>query len=86
MLEDLEIRVAAIEARNARVEMDKAWEVSRTRRAFITLVTYLIAAVWLRIIHEPNFLFKALVPVAGYLLSTWSLPKVRIWWGKARAF
>lgn len=80
MPENFEARLTAIEARNARVEIDKAWEVSGARRAFITGVTYVIAVLWLWLISEPNFALKALVPAAGYWLSTWSLPRVKRSW------
>ena len=36
----LEERVAKIEARNAKVEADKAWETSWVRRFSIALLTY----------------------------------------------
>ena len=38
----LENRVAEIEARNKRVEADKAWETSTARITIITLLTYVI--------------------------------------------
>ncbi len=66
--------------RNARVEMDKAWEVSRTRRATIAFLTYLTAATFLKIIGNDAPFLNALVPFGGYLFSTLSLPLVRDWW------
>jgi hypothetical protein len=39
--EELEKRLAAIENRNKRVEMDKDWEVSYFRRALLIIFTYL---------------------------------------------
>jgi hypothetical protein len=77
---ELENRVRDIEQRNVRVEADKAWEVSLTRKLFITISTYIIAAVWLIVIKDTNPLLKALVPTAGYLLSTLSLPFIKKWW------
>lgn len=79
---EIESRLQAIENRNARVELDKAWEVSWTRRLSIALVTYLIAALWIHIIHDSVPLLKALIPTAGYLLSTLSLPVIKSWWSK----
>lgn len=75
-------RLSAIEERNARVESDKAWEVSLTRRAFIMLITYLTVAIFLWLIDVPHALINALVPAAGYLLSTLSLPWLKMWWLK----
>ncbi len=77
---ELENRIKNIEQRNARVEADKAWEVSFTRKLFIVVSTYIIAAVWLIVIKDTDPLLKALVPTAGYLLSTLSLPFLKKWW------
>ena len=40
-LKDLEKRIKKIESRNRKVESDKAWELSYTRRALIVIFTYL---------------------------------------------
>jgi hypothetical protein len=77
---DLENRITNIEQRNARVESDKAWEISFTRKLFIAVSTYIIAAVWLVVIKDTNPWLKALVPAVGYILSTLSLPFVKRWW------
>ncbi len=66
--------------RNTRVELDKAWEVSKTRKVIIAFVTYLTAAAFLKLIENDAPLINALVPVGGYLLSTLSLPFVKQWW------
>ncbi len=42
MKKTLESRIAEIESRNARVQNDKAWETSFTRKATIALMTYFI--------------------------------------------
>ena len=82
--EEIVKEIAIIKERNARVELDKAWETSLIRRFFIAVLTYIVAVVWLILINEPNALLKALVPVAGYLLSTLSLPVLRRWWGRRK--
>lgn len=66
--------------RNARVELDKAWETSKTRRGIIAVMTYLIAAAFLKLIGNDAYLVNALVPTGGYLFSTLSLPIVKTWW------
>ncbi|HEV8601514.1 MAG TPA: hypothetical protein VGQ87_02875 [Patescibacteria group bacterium] len=71
-----------IKERNKRVEADKAWEISFTRRLFISLVTYVTAGVWLVLIKDSYPWLKAFVPTAGYLLSTLSLPVIKDWWIK----
>ena len=72
-----------IKQRNRRVEADKAWEVSKTRRGFIAVTTYLVASIWLIVIRDGNPFLKALIPMVGYLLSTLSLPIIKkIWLSK----
>ncbi len=79
-IKKLEEEVGALKARNQKVEADKAWEISSTRRLFIAVSTYAIAGVWLMLIHDTFPWLKALVPSAGYLLSTLSLPFIKKWW------
>lgn len=69
-----------IQERNARVEADKAWETSKTRRASIALVTYLVAGLYMSALSANLPWLNALIPVGGYLLSTLSLPKIKQAW------
>jgi len=66
--------------RNGRVENDKAWETSRTRRAVIAFLTYLVASVFLKLIGNNSPFINALVPFGGYLFSTLSLSVIKKWW------
>lgn len=68
--------------RNARVEADKAWETSKTRRACIAAMTYGIAVLFMWRIGISEPWLNALVPTGGYLLSTLSLPIIKNWWLK----
>lgn len=68
--------------RNKRVEADKAWETSAMRRAFIALVTYCIAALYMGYAGLGNPILGAFVPTGGYLLSTLSLPYLKNYWIK----
>lgn len=69
-----------IQERNRRVEADKAWEQSWTRRAFIGLITYATATLWLFMINDSYPWLKAFVPFLGYILSTLTLQPLRKWW------
>lgn len=80
MNETLETEIQNLKERNARVELDKAWERSLTRRVFVALITYCVATLWLYIINEHDILLKAVVPTAGYVLSTISIPQLRRVW------
>ncbi|MDA1169328.1 MAG: hypothetical protein O3A36_03250 [bacterium] len=74
-----------IKGRNERVEMDKAWEVSWTRKLLIAVITYIVASVWLWVINETSIFLKAVVPTVGYLLSTISIPYIKkLWLGSQR--
>ena len=72
--------IAAIQKRNLKVEGDKAWESSFLRRGSITVVTYLIAVLFLQLINSPRSWLFALVPTGGYVLSTLTLPWIKKWW------
>lgn len=77
----IEARLSAIEERNSRVTQDKAWETSFFRKASIAAITYVTAAIlFLFVMPQPQWYFSAGVPVAGYLLSTLSLPWIRKIW------
>ena len=82
MNEEYKKEIENIKVRNQKVEFDKAWELSWTRRLFIAVVTYLIAGLWLIIIKDSFPWLKAFVPAGGYVLSTLSLPIIKRWWAK----
>ena len=72
--------IEQIQERNRRVELDKAWETSFTRRAIIAITTYIVATIWLLIIENDKPFLNALIPFGGYIFSTWSLPFAKRWW------
>lgn len=69
-----------IQERNARVEIDKAWETSKTRRGMIAGITYLVAGFYMSSLGANLPWLNAFIPVGGYLLSTLSLPKIKEIW------
>ena len=73
----LEERVAKLEARNQRVEADKAWELSWTRRILITLLTYFVVVIYLQFVVHINPWINALVPVIGFFTSTFTVCLVK---------
>ncbi len=80
---DLEERVKNIEERNRRVETDKAWETSVTRKICICILTYIVVIIYSYLIRKyDNILLSSLVPVIGFTLSTLSLKLVRKVWEK----
>lgn len=82
---DFEKEINNIKKRNKKVELDKAWETSWTRRIGICILTYLVVVLYSYIIRETdNILFSSLVPVIGFTLSTLSLRLTRKVWEKGR--
>ncbi len=79
-MSDMQHELQMIRERNRRVEADKAWETSWTRRLFIAAVTYCIAVLFLWSIDVALPGWNALVPTGGYLLSTLSLASVKRRW------
>ena len=72
-----------ITERNKRVESDKAWETSKTRKIIITILIYFIIVIFLIFINAPNPWLNALVPPIGFLLYTITFPLFkRIWINK----
>ena len=80
---DLEKEIKKIQERNKRVELDKAWETSWTRKICIMILTYVIVAIYSYLIKQyDNILLSSLVPVIGFALSTLSLKYIRKVWEK----
>ncbi len=72
--------IETIKQRNARVEADKAWEVSLTRRVIIMLGTYLIVGGYLTFLHVDEAWLHALVPPMAYVISTLGLGFIKTIW------
>jgi hypothetical protein len=81
-MESLESRIIALESRNARVETDKKWETSVTRKVSILMMTYCILGSYMYFLGVEKWYLNALVPTCGFFLSTLALPIVRKVWNK----
>jgi hypothetical protein len=79
---NLEERIKKIEERNKKVETDKAWETSFTRRILLIIFTYLAIAFYMMAIGIDNPWLNAIVPATGFLLSTLTLPFFKNLWKK----
>lgn len=82
MYQDIVRRLEKIEERNKKVELDKTWETSKTRRLFIALFTYFSISLYFLAIKLDKPFINAVVPTTGFLLSTLSLPYIRRFWEK----
>jgi hypothetical protein len=81
-MKSVENRLSQIESRNKRVEQDKKWETSWTRRISIAALTYLVVLGYLFMIGNDRPFLNASVPPIGFLLSTLVMKKIRIFWEK----
>lgn len=79
-LEELTKDVEEIKKRNLRVEVDKAWETSVTRRCAILVLTYIVMVVFFVFAKIERPFLNALVPVLAFALSTLSLSLIKKWW------
>ena len=79
-MKELEDRIKRIEQRNERVENDKAWETSTLRKILIIIATYIFAVLYLKIADTTNPFLGAIVPCAGFYISTSSINIVKKWW------
>ena len=83
MEQELKEEIEQIKQRNKRVEKDKAWETSWTRRICIMILTYIVVVLYSFSISKiSNIWLSSLVPVIGFTLSTLSLNVVRKIWEK----
>ena len=81
-LEELTKEINIIKERNSRVEIDKKWETSLTRRILLIVFTYLSIGFYLNVIDIPNPWMNAIVPALAFLLSTLTLPFFKNLWQK----
>ena len=80
---NIEKEILKIKERNKRVEIDKSWETSITRRICIMILTYIIVIIYSYLVRNyDNILLSSLVPVIGFTLSTLSLKAIRKVWQK----
>jgi hypothetical protein len=79
-LRELEREIQKINERNRRVESDKAWETSKTRKLIIAVFTYLAIALYMQAINLPSPWLNAIVPTVGFLLSTLTFPFFKRLW------
>ena len=81
-IQDLEFEVNNIKERNKRVESDKAWEISWSRKIIVSIFTYLVIALFFLFAGVSNPFINAIVPALAFILSTTSLPFFKNLWMK----
>lgn len=77
----IEEEINNIKERNKRVELDKKWKTSLTRKIFIMVLTYIVVIIYSYLVRNyDNIFLSSLVPVIGFTLSTLSLKVIRKIW------
>ena len=85
-IKEIEQEINQIKESNKRVELDKKWETSWTRKICIMILTYIVVVIYSYIVRNYDKIFlSSLVPVIGFTLSTLSLKYIRkIWENKLK--
>ncbi|HIJ11189.1 TPA: hypothetical protein HA278_03980 [Candidatus Woesearchaeota archaeon] len=76
--------ITAIKHRNKRVELDKAWETSWTRRILIAVLTYVVIVIFFYSASLPRPWVNSIVPTTGFVLSTLTVKWAKKWWMKGK--
>ncbi|MBI5358464.1 hypothetical protein HZB69_02430 [Candidatus Amesbacteria bacterium] len=83
-IEKLEKEIELLKLRNLRIEKDKLWETSYTRRLLIAVFTFLSIGIYMWAIGIDRPWLNAIVPTVGFTLSTLSLPWFKELWHRMR--
>ncbi|MBT3864653.1 hypothetical protein HOE67_04705 [Candidatus Peregrinibacteria bacterium] len=78
--QQLEKEIKRIKARNKRVELDKAWETSWTRRILTLTLTYLIILVFFLVAKLEDPYVNATIPALAFVTGTSSIPHFKKFW------
>ena len=81
-IEQIKIDIADIKDRNRRVEADKAWETSCSRKVLIAVLTYIVIVIFFYFANLSRPFVGAIVPTIGFLLSTISVSIIKMKWIK----
>lgn len=74
--EELEL----IKHRNQRVELDKAWETSWTRKIIVAFLTYLVVVLFFVFAKLPDPFLNSIVPALAFVVSNLALPVFKKIW------
>lgn len=77
---DVEKEIEKINQRNKRVEVDKAWEISWTRKIVVAILTYVVVVLFFVFAELPDPFLNSIVPTLAFVISTSSLPIFKKIW------
>lgn len=79
---ELHKEILNIKERNKKVELEKAWETSMSRKALIFVLTYFVSVLVFIVTKIPKPFTNAVIPAIAFLLSTMSLSYMKKHWMK----
>lgn len=79
-ISEIKQRLSKIEARNRRVELDKTWETSWTRRLLILIFTYVLIGLYMNAVNIDRPWLNAFIPSLGFFLSTLTISWLKSLW------
>ncbi|MFC1732947.1 hypothetical protein ACFL6I_21820 [candidate division KSB1 bacterium] len=74
--------IEKIKQRNKKVEADKAWETSWSRKIIVAILTYIVIVVFFYFAGLPKPFVNSIVPAVAFVLSTSTLPYFKKFWLK----
>ena len=81
-LKSLEKEIIKLKQRNKKVEADKAWDTSFTRKIIVTVLTYFTIVIFFIFSSLADPFINAIVPSLAFLISTATLPMFKKIWLK----
>lgn len=81
---NIEKEIKKIQERNKKVELDKAWEVSYTRKISVAVLTYFVMVLVMYTLKMSAPFIGAIIPTLGFVLSTFSVDLIKKIWIKNR--
>lgn len=79
-LEFLKKELEQIHQRNKRVELDKAWELSWTRKLIVAFLTYIVIVIFFVFAALPSPFVNSIVPALAFVISSSSLSLFKRLW------
>lgn len=83
-LENLQKELNEIKSRNQRVEADKSWETSWSRKIIVLVLTYLVIVIFFFAAKLAEPFVNAAIPAIAFILSSSSLPLFKKLWVKIK--
>ena len=84
MIKSLEEEIEKIKQRNRRVELDKAWETSLTRKFLIAVLTYVVMIIFFYFAGLPKPFVNSIVPALAFFISTLTVPFIKKLWIRSK--